>query len=98
MTGKWPMRNDDIWDSETAKAYDTPDTGMFSPELLRPTVDRLAALVGEGGALEFAIGTGRVAVPLSGRGVSVTPVELSIRMIDQLRTKAGSRATGRSFG
>jgi len=88
MTGKWSMRNDNIWDSETAEAYDTPGTGMFSPELLGPTVDRLAELVGEGRALELAIGTGRVAVPLSERGVSVTGIELSTAMIDQLRTKA----------
>lgn len=50
---------------------------------------RLAALAGDGRALEFAIGTGRVAVPLAGRGVPVTGIELSRPMIDQLRTKAG---------
>ncbi|QIG46704.1 methyltransferase domain-containing protein [Nordella sp. HKS 07] len=83
------MRTDELWDSETAKAYDTPGTGMFSPELLGPTVDRLAELAGEGRALEFAIGTGRVAIPLSERGISVTGIEMSTAMIDQLRTKAG---------
>ncbi|WP_049565492.1 class I SAM-dependent methyltransferase [Nonomuraea sp. SBT364] len=77
----------EIWDSETARGYDTPGTGMFAPEVLGPTVDRLAALAGGGRALEFAIGTGRVAVPLAGRGVPVTGIELSRPMIDQLRTK-----------
>ncbi|MCC8956260.1 class I SAM-dependent methyltransferase [Bradyrhizobium sp. Pear77] len=81
------MPKDEVWDSETAKAYDTPGTGMFAPELLRPAVDRLAELAGEGGALEFAIGTGRVAVPLSERGVAVAGIEMSTAMIDQLRTK-----------
>lgn len=81
------MRNDNIWDSEIAKTYDTPGTGMFAPELLGPMVDRLAVLTGGGGALEFAIGTGRVAIPLSKRGVSVTGIEMSTAMIDQLRTK-----------
>ena len=78
--------NDDLWGADTARRYDTPGVGMFAPEVLGPTVDRLAALAGEGRALEFAIGTGRVGVPLSER-VSVTGIELSTAMIDQLRTK-----------
>lgn len=82
------MHNDDIWDIETASSYDTLNSGMFSPELLEPTVERLAELAGDGRALEFAIGTGRVAVPLSKRGVSVTGIELSPAMIAQLRTKS----------
>jgi len=61
---------------------------MFSPKLLKPTVERLAELAGEGCALEFAIGTGRIAIPLSERGISVTGIEMSTAMIDQLRTKA----------
>jgi SAM-dependent methyltransferase len=81
------VRNEDIWDVETAKSYDTPGTGMFAPEVLGPTVDRLAELAGGGRALEFAIGTGRVAVPLRERGVPVTGIELSRPMVDQLRTK-----------
>src|SRR5215813_7947180 len=82
------MRQDDIWDSEAAQRYDTPGTGMFAPEVLDPAVDLLAALAGDGPALEFAIGTGRVAIPLAARGVPVTGIELSQPMIDQLRTKA----------
>jgi len=78
----------DPWDSETARTYDTPGAGMFAPELLRQTVDRLAALAGDGRALEFAIGTGRVAIPLRDSGVPVTGIELSTAMIGQLRTKA----------
>jgi SAM-dependent methyltransferase len=81
------MRQDEIWNVDAAARYDTPDTGMFAPELLGPTVDRLAALAGGGRALELAIGTGRVAIPLRERGVLVTGIELSIPMIDQLRTK-----------
>ena len=42
------MNRDDPWDSETAKSYDTPGTGMFAPDLLRRTVDRLVALAGGG--------------------------------------------------
>jgi len=61
---------------------------MFAPEVLGPTVDRLAQLANRGRALELAIGTGRVAVPLAARGVPVTGIELSPHMVDQLRTKA----------
>ena len=82
------MRPDEIWDVDAAGRYDTPGTGMFAPEVLGPAVDRLAALAGDGRALEFAIGTGRVAIPLSERGVRVTGIERSIPMIDRLRTKA----------
>ncbi|MFC5825861.1 class I SAM-dependent methyltransferase [Nonomuraea insulae] len=86
------MRQQDIWGVEAAQSYDTPGTGMFAAEVLDPAVDRLAALAGGGRALEFAIGTGRVAVPLAGRGVPVTGIELSTAMIDQLRTKADEAA------
>ena len=101
------MRQDEIWDADAARRYDTPGTGMFAPEVLTATVDRLAALADGGRALEFAIGTGRVAVPLAGRGVPVTGIELSRPMIEQLRTKAdeatipvvvGDMATARAEG
>lgn len=82
------MQKVDIWDIDAAKRYDTPGTGMFAPEVLGPAVDRLAELAGGGRALEFAIGTGRVAVPLAERGVPVTGIELSAPMVDQLRAKA----------
>jgi SAM-dependent methyltransferase len=82
------MQQEKIWDVDAAQHYDTPGTGMFAPDVLRPTVDRLAELAGGGRAIEFAIGTGRVAIPLAERGVSVTGIELSRPMIDQLRTKA----------
>jgi len=61
---------------------------MFAPEVLGPTVDRLARLADGGPVLEFAIGTGRVAIPLAQRGVRVSGIELSPAMIAQLRTKA----------
>ncbi|WP_309133397.1 class I SAM-dependent methyltransferase [Cellulomonas sp.] len=81
------MDHREIWDERTARRYDTPGVGMFAPEVLDPTVDRLAALAGDGRALELAVGTGRVAVPLAARGVPVAGVELSPAMLAQLRTK-----------
>jgi len=83
------MDNSEIWNAQTAQRYDTPGTGMFAPEVIGPTVEVLARLAGDGRALEFAIGTGRVALPLFERGVPVTGIELSEPMIEQLRTKAG---------
>jgi SAM-dependent methyltransferase len=81
------VQQEKIWDLDAARRYDTPGVGMFAPEVLGPSVDRLAQLAGDGAALELAIGTGRVAVPLRERGVLVTGIELSRPMIDQLRTK-----------
>ncbi len=82
------MRQEEIWDAEAADTYDTPGTGMFAPEVLAPVVDRLADLARGGRALEFAVGTGRVAVPLAERGVPVTGIELSRPMLARLRAKA----------
>lgn len=82
------MDQNEIWDGDAARSYDTPGTGMFSPDVLDPAVEALAHLAEGGGALEFAIGTGRVAVPLSRRGVSVAGIETSPAMIAELRRKA----------
>jgi SAM-dependent methyltransferase len=82
----------EIWDADTARRYDTPGTGMFAPEVVDPAVDRLAELADGGRALELAIGTGRIGVPLAARGVPVTGIELSRPMVDQLRTKADEQA------
>ena len=81
------MTSSDLWDAETARRYDDPSSPMFSAEVLGPTVDFLAGLAGTGRALEFAVGTGRVAIPLAGRGIPVSGVELSEPMVEQLRRK-----------
>jgi SAM-dependent methyltransferase len=81
------VRQEEIWDADAAQRYDTAHAGMFDPDVVGPTVDRLAALAGDGRALELAIGTGRIAVPLAARGVPVTGIELSAPMIAQLRLK-----------
>lgn len=78
-----------LWDDEAAGKYDTPGEGMFSPEVLVPTVELLSELACEGPAVEFAVGTGRVAIPLSEAGVQVSGIELSHAMISRLREKAG---------
>ncbi|GAB3551621.1 class I SAM-dependent methyltransferase [Arthrobacter tumbae] len=78
-----------LWDDEAARKYDTPGEGMFTPEVLAPTVKVLSELAGSGPAVEFAVGTGRVAIPLSETGVPVSGIELSHAMISRLREKVG---------
>ena len=80
----------DYFDGPVAAAYDDPDDVMFSPEVLEPTVDLLVELARDRPALELAIGTGRVALPLSQRGVPVRGIDLSQAMVDQLRAKPGA--------
>ncbi len=81
------MSSSDVWDAGTAARYDRESAFMFAPDVLDPAVDVLAELAGEGPALEFAIGTGRVAIPLADRGVPVSGIELSQPMADELRRK-----------
>lgn len=79
-----------LWDARTAAEYDTPGEGMFDPAVLGPTVRRLSELAAGGRALELAIGTGRVAIPLREAGVEVSGIELSEAMLARLREKAGA--------
>ena len=71
---------------------------MFDPAVLDPAVDLLAELAGGGPALELAVGTGRVALPLSERGIEVHGIELSAPMAEQLRAKPGADAVRVTIG
>jgi SAM-dependent methyltransferase len=82
------MTSSEVWDQGTAEHYDADAAERFAPGVLGPTVDFLARRAGSGAALEFAIGTGRVGIPLAARGVPVTGIELSRAMLAQLRRKA----------
>jgi len=82
------MTSSEVWDEDTAARYDEDSAERFAPEVLQPTVDYLAKLAEGGRVLEFAIGTGRVSIPLVDRGLQVTGIELSEPMIAQLRQKA----------
>ena len=85
------MRQEEIWDADAAERYDSPGTGMFAPEVLDPAVDRLVQLAEGGAVVEFAVGTGRVAIPLAERGIRVSGIELSAAMIARLREKVDER-------
>ncbi|CAN5609950.1 class I SAM-dependent methyltransferase [soil metagenome] len=81
------MTTSDYWDADTAARYDESSAFMFTADVLDPAVDTLADLAAGGPALELAIGTGRVAIPLVERGVRVVGIELSQPMTDALHHK-----------
>jgi SAM-dependent methyltransferase len=86
------------WGDEAAASYDEGSASMFDPTVLGPTVELLADLAGGGAALEFAIGTGRLALPLAARGVPVSGIELSTPMACQLRAKDDARRVNVTIG
>jgi SAM-dependent methyltransferase len=83
------MTSSDLWTEDQAQRYDDASAAMFAPDVLGPTLDVLERLADGRAALELAIGTGRVGVPLRERGVPVSGIELSQPMVDVLRTKVG---------
>ena len=83
---------------EVAARYDDPSDSMFAASAIAPVVDLLADLAGAGAALELGIGTGRIAVPLAGRGVHVHGIDLSEAMVARLRAKPGAESIGVTIG
>ncbi len=82
------MTSSEVWDEATAAAYDHDAADQFTPEALEPTLDVLERLADGGPALEFAVGTGRVGLPLAMRGVPVTGIDLSEPMLARLAGKS----------
>jgi SAM-dependent methyltransferase len=72
-----------------APAYEEIHANLFASEVVEPAVDLLAELAGGGPVLELGIGTGRIALPLAGRGVEVHGVDASEAMVTRLRAKPG---------
>ena len=95
----------DSFGPDVAAGYDQHDRGDESEAAVF-----LAELAGGAPALEFAIGTGRIALPLAALGVAVDGIELSSAMVDRLRNEPGGDlldvtigdmslvATGRRYG
>jgi SAM-dependent methyltransferase len=83
------VTGDGYFDERVAARYDESSSEMFAREAVEPAVDFLAALAGDGRALELGIGTGRIALPLAGRGVEVHGIDLSQAMVARLREKPG---------
>lgn len=85
-------------DPVVAAEYDDPDHEMYRPEVLGPTVAVLADLAGDGSAVEFAIGTGRVALPLAAAGVPVHGLDFSEPMLAELRKKDQAGVVSATLG
>ncbi|MFE6888868.1 class I SAM-dependent DNA methyltransferase [Streptomyces sp. NPDC057694] len=81
--------DDGYFPESIAADYDRSSASMFTPETLDPTLDLLTELAGGGRAVEFGIGTGRVALPLAARGIGVHGIDLSGAMVARLRAKPG---------
>src|ERR1700742_4204185 len=75
---------------DIAAAYDERSADMFDPAVIEPTVDTLAELATDGRALEFAVGTGRIALPLAQKGVPTVGIDDSEAMLAQLNRKPGA--------
>ena len=89
---------EDHFGERVAEGYDESSADMFEPAVVAPVVDFLAELAGDGAALELGIGTGRIAVPLSQRGVRVHGIDLSAAMVARLRAKPGAEDIGVTIG
>jgi SAM-dependent methyltransferase len=90
--------HDGYFGEEVAASYDAAAADMFDQSVVDPAVGLLADLAAGGRALEFGIGTGRIALPLARRGVEVHGIDVSRAMVDRLRAKPGGSAIGVTIG
>ena len=88
----------DHFDEPVAARYDDSSADMFAAEAVDPVVDFLAELAGGGAALELGIGTGRIALPLTARGVPVSGIDLSKAMVARLREKPDGKEIAVTIG
>jgi len=89
---------ENYFDEPIAKTYEAKWPELFEPAVVDPAVRFLADLAGTGAALELGIGTGRLAIPLSQRGVGVHGIDLSPDMVAQLQAKPGTDDIGVTIG
>ena len=89
---------ENYFDERIAATYEAKWPELFEPAVVDPAVSFLADLARSGTALELGIGTGRLALPLSQRGIRVHGIELSPAMVAQLRAKPGAGSIGVTVG
>jgi hypothetical protein len=92
------VHDDGYFDERVADRYDDSTGEEFDPAVVERTVDVLAELADGGPALELAIGTGRIALPLSRRGVEVHGIDASAAMVARLRAKPGAESIPVTIG
>jgi len=85
---------------EVAEVYDDVQHFSKTPSRshLGATVALLENLARGGPALELAIGTGWVALPLATRGIRVDGIDISAAMVDRLRAKPGGEQISVTIG
>jgi SAM-dependent methyltransferase len=93
-----PLMGSITWGREIAEVYDMTYRAGFEPSVLGAVVDLLAGLAEGGPVLEFAAGTGRVALALHARGIEVHGLELSPHMAQQMLAKPGADAVPVTIG
>src|SRR5437016_888939 len=84
------------YDEQVAAVYDEVQQDRFAEA--ETTVDLLAELAGAGPVLELGVGTGRLALPLARRGLTVHGIDASAPMVDRLRAKPGGDSIGVVMG
>ena len=89
---------DGYFGERVAALYDQSSADLADPAVLTPVVDLLAGLADGGRALELGIGTGRIALPLAGRGVAVHGIDMSRPMVARMREKPGGDSIGVTIG
>lgn len=89
---------ENYFDERIARTYEAKWPELFEPAVVDAAVNFLNDLAGTGAALELGIGTGRIALPLSRRGLRVHGIELSPAMVAELRTKSGANDIGVTLG
>src|SRR5262249_44035295 len=92
------MVTEDYFGDSIAASYDESLGEMSDPRAIAQVVDVLAALAGDGRALELGIGTGRIALPLASRGIPVHGIDMSQAMVAKLRAKPGGESVGVTVG
>ena len=88
----------DYFGERVAARYDETSADTFEEAEVEPVVDFLAELATDGPALELGIGTGRIALPLSRRGIRVHGIDLSEAMVARLQAKPGAEQIGVTIG
>ena len=89
---------EDHFGPRVAERFDERYSYQADPDVLEPILDFLAALAPDGKALELGVGTGRIALPLAQRGISVHGIDLSEAMVAKLRAKPGAEHIGVTIG
>jgi SAM-dependent methyltransferase len=82
------------FDEDAAEVYD--DVAQRGDEMA--TVAFLEQMAQGGPALELAIGTGRIALPLTARGIRVDGIDFSSAMVAKLRAKPGGAQIAVTMG